>query len=358
MKKGLEQTQSESEDLTFLENEDVTKMESERLRNGVEKGEDDVTFCDLKERRREMKGVTMVRDKESEAVSMIDPDVMKLSEMELFKELLKITTDLREAKVLKYDVDMRLTSEDFTDTTGDIVDVNLTEDFGLLVESLEGEERCKITLAETWLNLEEGTPVIRLVLYKAVEALELLKLLVKLVKVELSTDNEVREDIDSAPKETLDKRDVVTSALRLEVEPLITDDEAGVNKNVKVFGNLDVTLRYGVCDSGLDVNATKVAEDFLESRVVTMIWTVMLLIGLDIALDSSLLDDALKDDVCGLELAKVNAMELDEESFVRIAETLACIVEVTTLKALDVTLGETLMNVTLDFLLDVIVVEV
>ena len=43
-------------------------MESETLRNGVEKGEDDVTFCDLKERRREMKGVTMVRDKESEAV--------------------------------------------------------------------------------------------------------------------------------------------------------------------------------------------------------------------------------------------------------------------------------------------------
>ena len=76
-------------------------MESERLRNGVEKGEDDVTFCDLKERRREMKGVTMVRDKESEAVSMNDPDVMKLSEMELFKELLKIMTDLREAKVLK-----------------------------------------------------------------------------------------------------------------------------------------------------------------------------------------------------------------------------------------------------------------
>ena len=333
-------------------------MESETLRNGVEKAEDDVTFCDLKERRCEMKGVTMVRDKESEAVSINDPDVMKLSEMELFKELLKILTDLREPKVLKYGVDMRLTSEDFTDTTGDIVDVNLTEDVGLLVESLEGEECCKITLAETWLNLEEGTPVIRLVLYKAVEALELLKLLVKLVKVELSTDNEVREDIDSAPKETLDKRDVVTPALRLEVEPLITDDEADVNKNVKVFGNLDVTLRYGVCDSGLDVNATKVAEDFLESRVVTMIWTVMLLIGLDIALDSSLLDDALKDDVCGLELAKVNAMELAEESFVRIAEKLACIVEVTTLKALDVTLGETLMNVTLDFLLDVVVVEV
>lgn len=218
-------------------------MESERLRNGVEKGEDDVTFCDLKERGREMKGVTMVRDKESEAVSMNDPDVMKLSEMELFKELLKIMTDLREAKVLKYGVDMRLTSEDFTDTTGDIVDVNLTEDVGLLVESLEGEERCKITLAETWLNLEEGTPVIRLVLYKAVEALELLKLLVKLVKVELSTDNEVREDIDSAAKETLDKRDVVTLALRLKVELLITDDEAGVNKHVTVFGNLDVTLR-------------------------------------------------------------------------------------------------------------------
>lgn len=333
-------------------------MESETLRNGVEKAEDDVTFCDLKERRREMKGVTMVRDKESEAVSINDPDVMKLSEMELFKELLKIMTDLREAKVLKYGVGMRLTSEDFTDTTGDIVDVNLTEDVGLLVESLEGEECCKITLAETWLNLEEGTPVIRLVLYKAVEALELLKLLVKLVKVELSTDNEVREDIDSAPKETLDKRDVVTPALRLEVEPLITDDEAGVNKNVTVFGNLDVTLRYGVCDSGLDVNATKVAEDFLESRVVTMIWTVMLLIGLDTPLDSSLLDDALKDDVCGLELAKVNAMELAEESFVRIAEKLACIVEVTTLKALDVTLGETLMNVTLDFLLDVVVAEV
>ena len=333
-------------------------MESERLRNRVEKGEDDVTFCDLKERRREMKGVTMVRDKESEAVSMNDPDVMKLSEMELFKELLKIMTDLREAKVLKYGVGMRLTSEDFTDTTGDIVDVNLTEDVGLLVKSLEGEERCKITLAETWLNLEEGTPVIRLVLYKAVEALELLKLLVKLVKVELSTDNEVREDIDSAPKETLDKRDVVTLALRLKVELLITDDEAGVNKNVVVFGNLVVTLRYGVCDSGLDVNATKVAEDFLESRVVTMIWTVMLLIGLDIALDSSLLDDALKDDVCGLELAKVNAMELAEESFARTAEKLACIVEVTTLKALDVTLGETLMNVTLDFLLDVVVAEV
>ena len=333
-------------------------MESERLRNRVEKGEDDVTFCDLKERRREMKGVTMVRDKESEAVSINDPDVMKLSEMELFKELLKILTDLREAKVLKYGVDMRLTSEDFTDTTGDIVDVNLTEDVGLLVKSLEGEERCKITLAETWLNLEEGTPVIRLVLYKAVEALELLKLLVKLVKVELSTDNEVREDIDSAPKETLDKRDVVTPALRLEVEPLITDDEAGVNKNVKVFGNLDVTLRYGVCDSGLDVNATKVAEDFLESRVVTMIWTVMLLIGLDTPLDSSLLEVALKDDACGLELARVNAMELAEESFVRTAETLACIVEVTILKALDVTLGETLMNVTLDFLLDVVVAEV
>ena len=44
----------------------------------MEKGKDDVTFCDLKERRHEMKGVTMVRDKESEAVSMNDPDVMKL----------------------------------------------------------------------------------------------------------------------------------------------------------------------------------------------------------------------------------------------------------------------------------------
>ena len=333
-------------------------MESETLRNGVEKGEDDVTFCDLKERRREMKGVTMVRDKESEAVSMNDPDVMKLSEMELLKELLKIMTDLREAKVLKYGVDMRLTSEDFADTTGDIVDVNLTEDGGLLVESLEGEERCKITLAETWLNLDEGTPAIRLVLYNAVEALELLKLLVKFVKVELSTDNAVCEDIDSAAKETLDKKDVVTLALRLEVELLITDDKPGVNKNVTVFGNLDVTLRYGVCGSALEVNATKVADDFLESRVVTMIWTVMLLIGLDIALDSSLLDVALKDDACGLELAMVNAIELAEETFVRTVGKLACIVEVTTLKALDVTLGETLMNVTLDFLLDVVVAEV
>ena len=333
-------------------------MESETLRNGMEKGEDDVTFCDLKGRRHEMKGVTMVRDKESETVPMNDPDVMKLSEMELSEELLKIMSDLRDAKVLKYGVDMPLTSDDFADTTGDIVDVNLTEDIGLLVESLEGEERCKITLAKTWLNLEEGTPVIRLVLYKAVEALELLKSLVKLVKVEPSTDNAVREDIDSAAKETLDKRDVVTLALRLEVELLITEDKPGVNKNVTVFDNLDVTLTYGVCDSGLDVNATKVAEDFLESRVVTMIWTVMLLIGLDIALDSSLLDDALKDDVGGLELAKVNAMELAEESFVRTAEKLACIVEVTTLKALDVTLGATLMNVTLDFLLDVVVAEV
>ena len=333
-------------------------MESERLRNGVEKGEDDVTFCDLKERRREMKGVTMVRDKESEAVSMNDPDVMKLSEMELLKELLKIMTDLREAKVLKYGVDMRFTSDDFADTTGDIVDVNLTEDGGLLVESLEGEERCKITLVETRLNLEEGTPVIRLVLYKAVEALELLKLLVKLVRVELSTDNAVREDIDLAAKETLDERAVVTLTLRLEVEPLITVDEAGVNKNVSVFGNLDVTLRYGVCDSAMEVNATKVADDFLESRVVTMIWTVMLLIGLDIALDSSLLDVALKDDACGLELARVNAIELAEETFVRTVGKLACIVEVTILKARDVTLGETLMNVTLDFLLDVVVAEV
>ena len=334
-------------------------MESETLRNGVEKGEDDVTFCDLKERRREMKGVTMVRDKESEAVSMNDPDVVKLSEMELLKELLlKIMFDLREAKVLKCGVDMRLTSDDFADTTGDIVDVNLTEDVGLLVESLKGEERCKITLAETWLNLEEGTPVLRLVLYKAVEALELLKLLVKLVKVELSTDNAVREDIDSAAKETLDKRDDVTLALRLEVELLITEDKPGVNKNVTVFGNLDVTLRYGVCDSRLEVNATKVAEDFLEGRVVTMIWTVMLLIRLDIALDSSLLDVALKDDACGLELARVNAIDLAEETFVRTAGKLACIVEVTILKALDVTLGETLMNVTLDFLLVVVVAEV
>ena len=334
-------------------------MESETLRNGVEKGEDDVTFCDLKERRREMKGVTMVRDKESEAVSMNDPDVVKLSEMELLKELLlKIMSDLREAKVLKCGVDMRLTSDDFADTTGDIVDVNLTEDVGLLVESLKGEERCKITLAETWLNLEEGTPVIRLVLYKAVEALELLKLLVKLVKVELSTDNAVREDIDSAAKETLDKRDDVTLALRLEVELLITEDKPGVKKNVTVFGNLDVTLRYGVCDSRLEVNATKVAEEFLEGRVVTMIWTVMLLIRLDIALDSSLLDVPLKDDVCGLELTKANAMELAEESFVRTAGELACIVEVNILKALDVTLGETLMNVTLDFLLDLVVAEV
>ena len=334
-------------------------MESETLRNGVEKGEDDVTFCDLKERRREMKGVTMVRDKESEAVSMNDPDVVKLSEMELLKELLlKIMSDLREAKVLKCGVDMRLTSDDFADTTGDIVDVNLTEDVGLLVESLKGEERCKITLAETWLNLEEGTPVIRLVLYKAVEALELLKLLVKLVKVELSTDNAVREDIDSAAKETLDKRDDVTLALRLEVELLITEDKPGVKKNVTVFGNLDVTLRYGVCDSRLEVNATKVAEEFLEGRVVTMIWTVMLLIRLDIALDSSLLDVALKDDACGLELARVNAIDLAEETFVRTAGKLACIVEVTILKALDVTLGETLMNVTLDFLLVVVVAEV
>ena len=289
---------------------------------------------------------------------MNDPDVMKLSEMELFKELIKIMSDLREAKVLKYGVDMRLTSDDFVDTTGDIVDVNFTEDVGLLVERLEGEERCKITLAETWLNLEEGTPVLRLVLYKAVEALELLKLLVKLVKVELSTDNAVREDIDSAAKETLDKRDDVTLALRLEVELLITEDKPGVNKNVTVFGNLDVTLRYGVCDSRLEVNATKVAEDFLEGRVVTMIWTVMLLIRLDIALDSSLLDVALKDDACGLELARVNAIDLAEETFVRTAGKLACIVEVTILKALDVTLGETLMNVTLDFLLVVVVAEV
>lgn len=89
-----------------------------------------------------------------------------------------------------------------------------------------------------------------------------------------------------------------------------------------------------------------------------MIWTVMLVIGLDTPLDSSLLEVALKDDACGLELARVNAMELAEESFVRTAETLACIAEVTTLKALDVTLGETLMNVTLDFLLDVVVAEV
>ena len=358
--------ENESEDITFLEDEDVTKMERETLRNGVDTVKDDVTFCDLKERRHKMKGVTMVRDKKSEAVSMNDPDVTKLSEMELLKELLKIMSDLREAKVLMYGVDMRLTSEDFADTTDDIVDVNLTEDVGLLVENVEREERCKITLVETWLNLEEGTLVIRLVLYKAVEALELLNLLAKIVKLELSNDKAVREDIDSAAKETLNKRDVVTLALRLKVELLTTDDAPGVNKNVTVFGNLDVTLRYGVCNSGLEVNATKVTEDFLESRVVTMVWSVMLLIGLDITFDSSLLDVALKDDACGLELARVNGIRLAEETFVRTVEKLACIVEVTILKAPDVTLwvtegvtlGETLMNTTLDFLLDVVMAEV
>ena len=300
---------------------------------------------------------------------------------------------------------------DFSDITEDIVDAKPTEDDNKImvvfnVVIFEGEEGRVTLVVGTWLNLEErNLVVLTLVLSTAVE---LLNLLAKLVMVTLPMVNAV-EDSFSVAKDVLERNGVtleldvtllVTSVVTLGVIKDVTlrygvfdlrlaelndtemaednldssavklvwavtllialDVTLAVNKGVTLVVSLNVKLRYGVGDLGLEVNATEVAENSLESSVVTLGWIldVTLLIALDVTLsvnkDVTLvvsLNVKLRYGVCNLGL-EVNATEVAEDNLESSVVTLGWILEVTLLLALDVTLSVN-KDVTLDISLNV-----